>query len=282
LKIQTILVAVAAAEVSRRVVRDAAALARRLQADIILLHVVTTLDYPAGLLESGDEITTRDRHAHVVQTAQDSLDQLLEPELDGLAVTRLLLRGDPAEEIVKVAGERNVGLIMMSGVGPVTRTVLRECDCPVWTGPPAAGEFKADDFSIRRVLCWLDLANAHSRHTLAAAAEWAATLGAVLTLVHITTSVERWGPGGSLVDKPWRDELVGIATAEIESLQREVGTNAEVIIDSGEVGVSLELAAIRARADLLIIGHLHGRSHLGNNDNGYSLMQDSGTPVLSV
>ena len=39
------------------VAHQAAWLARRLRAEIILLHVVTPLSYPAGLLESGHEIT---------------------------------------------------------------------------------------------------------------------------------------------------------------------------------------------------------------------------------
>ena len=86
---------------SRHLFCQAAWLARRFHAEIILLHVVTPLSYPAGLLESGHEITARDLHAHVVQRAQKDLDQALLPELDGIAVTRLLLRGDPAREIVR-------------------------------------------------------------------------------------------------------------------------------------------------------------------------------------
>jgi len=134
LKIQTILVPVAGAGASKRLVLEAAWLARRLHADIVLLHVMTDLDDSGGLLESGNEITTRDWHERVVQTAEDGLDRVSEPELDGLAVTRLLLKGDPATEIVRTAGERSVGLIMMSTVGSVMRKVLRDCECPVWTG----------------------------------------------------------------------------------------------------------------------------------------------------
>ena len=83
-------------------------------------------------------------HAQIVQLAQRDLDQALRPELDGIAVTRLLLRGDPAQEIVKTARDRNAGLIVMSthGHGPfyrfllgsVTAKVLHESHCPVWTG----------------------------------------------------------------------------------------------------------------------------------------------------
>ena len=63
-------------------------------------------------------------------------------ELDGIAVTRVLLRGNPAHEIVKTARDHNVDLIAMStrgeGVfyrfllGSVTAKVLHEIQCPVW------------------------------------------------------------------------------------------------------------------------------------------------------
>ena len=93
-----------------------------------MLHVVTPLSYPAAVLESGHEITARDLHAHIVQRAQKDLDEALRPELDGTAVTRELLRGDPAHEIVKTARGRKILL------GSVTAKVLHESHCPVWTG----------------------------------------------------------------------------------------------------------------------------------------------------
>ena len=89
---------------------------------MILLHVVTPLSYPAGVLESGHEITARDLHAHIVQRAQKDLDEALRPELDGTAVTRELLRGDPAHEIVKTARGRKVDLIVMSTHGEGARS----------------------------------------------------------------------------------------------------------------------------------------------------------------
>ena len=147
-------------------VHQAAWLARRFHAEIILLHVVTPLSYPAGVLESGHEITARDLHAHIVQRAQKDLDQALRPELDGIAVTRVLLRGDPAREIVETARDQNVDLIVMSThgdgafyrflLGSVTAKVLHETHCPVWTGAHLE-EAPAGDFSIRRILCSVDL-----------------------------------------------------------------------------------------------------------------------------
>ncbi len=290
LNIQRILVPVVLADTSRHVVHQAAWLARRFRAEIILLHVVTPLNYPAGMLESGHEITARDLHAHIVQRAQEDLDQALQPALDGIAVTRVLLRGDPAQEIVKMARDRNVDLIMMSThgdgafyrflLGSVTAKVLHEIQCPVWTGAHLE-EAPSREFSIRRVLCSVDL-TAHNRHTLSRAAEMAAAVDATLTLVHITSSVEIYGPGGSHVDPAWKDRIVGAAATEIAKLQQDVGTKAEVIIDSGDVTELLNRAAQRAKADVLVIGRIPGRSHLGDNGEGYGIIRASQIPVLSV
>ena len=290
LSIQRILLPVVLADTSRHVVHQAAWLARRLRAEIILLHVVTPLSYPAGLLEGGHEITTRDLHAHIVQRAQEDLDQALGPELEGIAVTRVLLRGDPAHEIVKMARDRNVDLIMMSThgygsfyrflLGSVTAKVLHEIQCPVWTGAHLE-EAPAREFSIRRVLCSVEL-NAHSRHTVSLAAEMATAVNATLTLAHITGSVEIYGPGGSHVDPEWKEKLVGFAAEEIAKLQQEAGTKAEVIIDSGNVPDLLNRAAEQTEADVLVIGHIPGRSHLGDNGNGYGIIRASQIPVLSV
>jgi nucleotide-binding universal stress UspA family protein len=290
LSIQKILVPIVFADTSWHVAQQAAWLARRFHAEVILLHVVTPLNYPMGALESGDEITARDLHARIVRQAQADLDQALRPELDGIAVTRLLLRGDPAHEIVKTARERNADLIVMSTrghglfyrflLGSVTAKVLHESPCPIWTGAHLE-EAQAREFTIRRVLCSVNL-NAHSRHTVTLAAEMAAAVDAALTLVHITAGVEVWGPGGSHVDPVWQERIVGFATKEIAQLQQDAGTTAEVIIDSGNVPELLNRAAKRTEADVLVIGHIPGRSHLGDNGNGYGIIRASQIPVLSV
>jgi nucleotide-binding universal stress UspA family protein len=278
------------AETSRHVVQQAAWLARRFHAEIILLHVVTPFSYPVGLLESGHDITARDLHAQIVQQAQEDLNQALRPELDGIAVTRVLLRGNPAHEIVKTARDQNVDLIVMStrgeGVfyrfllGSVTAKVLHEVQCPVWTGAHLE-DTPTREFSIRHALCSVDL-TPHNRHTLSRAAEMAAAVDATLTLVHITPSVEIYGPGGSYVDPVWKERLVGSASTEIAKLQQEVCTKAKVIIDSGNVPELLNRAAEQTKADVLVIGHIPGRSHLGDNGNGYGIIRASRIPVLSV
>jgi nucleotide-binding universal stress UspA family protein len=288
--INKILVPIVFADTSRHVVHQAAWLARRFHAEVILLHVVTPLNYPIGALESGHEITARDLHAHVVQRAQADLDQALHPELDGIPVTRVLLRGEPAHEIVTTARDQNVDLIVMSTrghgtfyrflLGSVTSKVLHESHCPVWTGAHLE-QPQAREFSIRNVLCSVDL-SPHSPHTASLAAKFAAAVDATLTLVHVTSSVEMWGPGGSYVDPVWKERLVGLAVKEIAKLQQDIGTNAEVIIESGNVPELLNRAAEQTKADVLVLGHIPGRSHLGDNGNGYGIIRESRIPVLSV
>ena len=290
LSIHRILVPVVFTDTSRHVAHQAAWLARRFHAETILLHVVPPLGYPAGVLESGHEITARDLHARVVQQAEQDLEQALRPEFDGMAVTRVLLRGDPAHEIVNTARNRNVDLIVMSThghgtfyrflLGSVTAKVLHESHCPVWTGAHLE-EAPAGEFSIRHVLCSVDL-TPHCRRTALLAAEMAAAVDATLTLVHITSGVEVWGPGGSHVDPVWKEMIVGSATREMAQLQRDVGTKAEVIIDSGNVPELLNRAAGQTRADVLVLGHSPGRSHLGDNGEGYGIIRESRIPVLSV
>jgi len=290
LSVRRILVPIVFADLSLYILPQAAWLARRLQAEIILLHVVEPLNYPAGIFEAGDKISAQDLTSRVVHRAQCDLDQTLLPELDGVAVTRLLLHGEPAVEIANTAFNENVDLIMLATrgfgafhrflVGSVTAKVLHESDCPVWTGAhledPAVGEF-----AVRNVLCSVDLSH-HSYRTAALAAQLASSTGAALTLVHITESIDTYGPGGTRVDPKWRDAIVGLATKEMDALQQSVGTKAEVIIDSGNVVQLLNQAAQRTKANLLVIGHSPVRGHLGNNSNGYTIIRESRIPVLSV
>jgi nucleotide-binding universal stress UspA family protein len=98
----------------RGLIHQAAFLARHFHSEIILLHVVPPLSYPAGMLESGHELTARDLHAEIIKRAQKELDESSRSELDGIAVKRLLPRGDPAKEIARMARDKRVGLIVMS------------------------------------------------------------------------------------------------------------------------------------------------------------------------
>ena len=76
--------------------------------------------------------------------------------------------------------------------------------------------------------------------------------------------------------------IVGSATKGIAQLQQDLGTKAEVVIDSGNVPELLNRAAEQARADVMIVGRIPGRNHLGDNGEGYGIIRESHIPVLSV
>jgi len=291
--IHTILVPVLDSETfsdSRRLAHRIGWLARRFQSEIILLHVVTGFDHPAGILERGHEITERDMQASSVQLAESDLAHMSPPELAGIEVTRILLRGEPAREILQTAIDRDADLIVMPApndpaffgflTGSVTQKILRDSICPIWTGAHREESSKRE-FPVRHILCSIELI-AHSRRTAAMATEIAAAMGAKLTLIHITSGVNVWGPGGTHVDTAWKQTLVGIAEKEIAELQRELGTHWDVIIDSGGVPELLNQAAERTQADLLILGRIPGRSHLGDNGDGMGIVRESRISVLSV
>ena len=109
-----------------------------------------------------------------------------------------------------------------------------------------------------------------------------ASVNATLILVHITAGVELYGPGGSHVDPVWKERIVGAASKEITKLQHSLGTNAEVIIDSGNLPELLNRTAEQTKADVLVTGRRAGRSHLEDNGNGYGIIRESRIPVLSV
>ena len=157
-----------------RVLDQAVYLARHLQAEIILLHVLPAWVHPEGLPEEGHELKERALWAGTVKRAQQDLHQVLQPEPNGVVVRRLLHTGHPAREILRTARDEAVDLIMMSthhhGVlyrlllGSVTAKVLHDSPCSVWIDPHMETS-PAREFAIRNVLCAVDL-TPHSHHTV--------------------------------------------------------------------------------------------------------------------
>jgi nucleotide-binding universal stress UspA family protein len=271
------------------VVHQAAALARHFHSQIVILHVVTPLSYSAGALKGSYVPASRDDLlAELLKQAQEDLDRTLRPELQGIDVKRILLKGDPALCIVQTAKNEKANLIVMPthGYGPfrrfllgsVTAKVLHDSVCPVWTGAHIE-EPLAADFAIRNILCAIDLTD-HSRKTLSRAAHLADELGARLTLAHVTSGLELYDSGSVPVIPEWKAMLVKVAGEEIAKLQQEVGTKAEVFIDSGDVPTVLSRAVKDSKADVLVIGRRTPGGHLGGS--GYGIVREAQIPVLSL
>jgi len=289
LNIKKILLPVDLGHSSVGVAHQATALARRFHSEIVMLHVVTPLSYSAGTLEGNYVPTSRDDLlAELVRQAEKNLDQCLRPEFEGLAVRRILLKGDPALEIVKTARDEKANLIVMPThgygafrrflLGSVTAKVLHDSECPVWTGAHLE-EAPAREFAIRNIVCAIDLSD-RSRDTVSWAAQVAGEFVARLTLAHITDELEVYSAAGPHIIPAWQEELTNAAARQIAQLQQEMGIKTEVFIGSGDIPKVLSLAALEAKADLLIIGRNSSAGHL--RGTGYGIIRESRIPVFSV
>jgi nucleotide-binding universal stress UspA family protein len=287
LKIQKILLPVDFPNTSLRVVHQAAAFARHFLAEIVMLHVATAQSHAAGVPEDGPEFDRWDVLAEVLGEARKNLDYVLGAELDGLTIHSLLVKGDPARAIVQVAQQENADLIMMSShgytfnrflLGSETAKVLNATDCPMWTDAHIE-ELPMDGLALRHVLCAVDF-KPQNLGAVSWATRMAAEFGARLTLVHVTSSVELWGPGGMYVVAKLKAELFGDASEQFARLKEEMGIEAEVLIGSGDVPKVLREAVKQTKADLLVSGCRPYGGHL--RMHGYGIICAVPVPVLNV
>jgi nucleotide-binding universal stress UspA family protein len=302
LNIRKILLPVDFPNASLRVVHQAATLAHHFHSEIVMLHVVTAQSHAAGVPGDGPKFAGWDLLAAILKEAEKSeaekrkaekseaeknLDQSLRPELEGLAIRCVLIKGDPIQVILQTARAEKAELIMMPShgyafnqflLGSVTAKVLYGTECPVWTGAHVE-ESPTQEFAIRNVLCAVDL-GPRSHKALLWAAQMAAEFGARLTLAHVTASVELWGPGGSYVNLRWKQELVGDAAQQLARLQKDTGANADIFIGSGDVPKVLSQTVKQTQADLLVTECYPYGGNL--RIHGYAIICAVPIPVLSV
>jgi nucleotide-binding universal stress UspA family protein len=263
-------------------IRETAAMAHRFQAEIILLHVVKPLTYLASS-ETAHKLIEQ-----AVADEQEKMKNSFGQELAGLTVRRIVVKGDPAREIMEIAREEKTDLIVMPThgygavesvlVGSVTAKVLHNSPCPVWTGahlPDVPGQ----PFAIHKILCAVDFST-HSSKSVRLAQEIATEFGARLTLAHVTPGVEIYGPGGYHVLTDMKQELVSSAKRQMAKIQQELGVQAEIFIGSGDVPKVMTMATKETNADLLIVGCRSRGGGIGST--GYGIISAAPVPVLSV
>ena len=287
LNIKKILLPVDFPITSLDVIHQAAMLAGHFHSEIVMLHVVTALNHSAGVPEDDRESPDWDLLTEIIKEARKQQVQSLSAELDGLTIRRMLVKGDPAWAIVKMAEEEKADLIVMPShgataeqflLGSVAAKVFSRTGCPIWTGAHLE-QSPEQKFAIRNVLCAVDL-SPRSNEAVSWAAPLAAEFGARLTLAHVTAGVEFWGPGGVCVDQEWKKALVDDAAQRIAKFQQDTGIKADVFIGIGDVPKALSQAAKQTKADLLVTGcypyGTHQRTH------GYAIICAVPIPVLSI
>jgi nucleotide-binding universal stress UspA family protein len=288
LEIRKILFPIEFHETSLGIIRVAAGIARRFRSGITLLHVIAPESYSPRDWKNGQPLASGDLLGDFIEFAEKDLHESVRPELEALQVRCIVRQGDPANEIVEAAREESMDLIVIpargySGfyrylIGSVTAQVIQDTDRPVLTAAHLE-RTPNQELGVKHVLCGVTFSE-HSREVLQCAAKVAAEFGAKLTIAHVTPDVEMYGPGGTYVDRGWRDELVFSAQELIGKIQRDVGVKAEAAVESGDPGAALHRIAQKIGADLLVAGCHNSGGHLGSN--GYGIISESEIPVLSV
>lgn len=150
--IKRILVPTDFSDSARQALDWASTLAREFKAEILLLHVVENLTvgyasdlFPVPMAEVYEEISGYAR-TELAKLAQ-------ELRTGGVAVTERLAQGTPSAEIIRIAKEEPVDLIVVGShgkglldhalFGSTTERVVRKAPCPVLTCRPQKAGAKA-------------------------------------------------------------------------------------------------------------------------------------------
>jgi nucleotide-binding universal stress UspA family protein len=129
----------------------AAAIARATNATIICVHVVEPIVPAVGYTGLAEPLPIADISEQLEDSAERELPKLGEcDECAGLNVEEVMVHGDAAAEIVRVAEERGADLIVISShgrtglgrilFGSTAEAVVRHASCPVLVVKPPAQE----------------------------------------------------------------------------------------------------------------------------------------------
>jgi len=129
----------------------AAAIARATSATIICVHVVEPVVPTVGYSGLAEPMPIADVSEQLEDSAERELPRLAEcEECAGLDIEEVIVHGDAAAEIVRVATEREVDLIVISShgrtglgriiFGSTAEAVVRHATCPVLVVKPPADE----------------------------------------------------------------------------------------------------------------------------------------------
>ena len=151
LQLKTILLPTDFSGCANFAVAYAAAIARAAKARVICVYVLEPMVPAVGYTGVADPMPMADISEQLEDSAERELPQVVHcEELRGLEVEEVITHGDAAAEIVRVAAERAVDLIVISShgrtglgrmiFGSTAEAVVRHAGCPVLVVKPPAEE----------------------------------------------------------------------------------------------------------------------------------------------
>ncbi len=129
----------------------AAGIARATGASLLVVHVVETVVPAVGYSGMSEPLPIADISEQLEESAEREMPRVAErEECAGLNVEEMIVHGDAATEIVRVARERRVDLIVISShgrtglgrilFGSTAEAVVRHATCPVLVVKPPQEE----------------------------------------------------------------------------------------------------------------------------------------------
>ncbi len=154
MEIRSILLPTDFSECGNYALTHATSLARTFGASIICVHAIEPIVPSVGYSGMTEPLPIADITEQLEDSAGRALPKLAEcEECEGLEVEELIVHGDAASEIVRVARERNVDLIVISShgrtglgrmlFGSTAEAVVRHASCPVLVVKPPQEEEEA-------------------------------------------------------------------------------------------------------------------------------------------
>ena len=275
--VKTILVPVDFSDRSYLAVREAASIADRFGAKLLLLHVVPKPE--SGFAQFRGQESLGEREAY----AAAELSQVAARDAPESACEEIVVPGEVGDAVRRVVEQRAVDLIVMptSGEGPFrpfligsnAAKVLHDVSCPVLTGAHAEDAPDAC-FPYYRIGCLLGLRDG-SEQVLQDAFDFARAYRADLTVIHVT-------PALPVDEESATDFALSVkrsARRRLHELMERVNVEASSIVESGDlIAKAAELVAAK-KLDLLVIGRGAGQDF---RSDAYDLIRSSHCPVLSV
>jgi nucleotide-binding universal stress UspA family protein len=252
-------------------VRRAHSLAAHFHAELILLHVLEPFHVDYAMLEPFDD-SLRDLARSHRAKKQAELDAFVGRDLKAVNVTRMIVEGDPAGQILQCSKEKNADLVVMPTqghgrlrgllIGSVTAKVLDESERPVLTGTHLDEESDSPDGKFRNILCAVDLGT-RTASVLGWGAALAKEFQAKVTVLHVAG------------DPKAEDRL----SKAIEA----AGLKAAAMTVDGDPHKVVAATAAKLKSDIVIIGRGTATNTLGRlRAQAYGILRQAPCPVLSV
>jgi nucleotide-binding universal stress UspA family protein len=151
MQIRSILLPTDFSECGNYALSYAASLARTFRASIICVHVIEPMVPTVGYSGMTEPLPIADITDQLEDSAERELPKIARcEECAGLEIEELIVHGEAAAEIVRVAKDRNVDLIVVSShgrtglgrilFGSTAEAVVRHASCPVLVVKPSQEE----------------------------------------------------------------------------------------------------------------------------------------------